>query len=411
MLRNINRIICFVLVLCFAFSMSSCYGLKGLFGADSEHVGSEETDSEQTEAIFYDYESIECKKSSGTKYGYYLFDNDDCSAISLGLPIEWTICEGDVGYDIVRDNENIGTLKNGRTNIMPNETVCYNETNVSTGVKYDWSIIFVDGEFVHRIVYSCKIDKKDCVMTLEVGYDELDELALKRARFSLSIKEIRTDPGFETINLSASSKGKPILILGNSFIGSSRVGAILERMCKAGGKTEHQILWESRGMATVSNQWSDYLNQMRNGDFAAVFMCGFYGSEDVSAFKTFVDACKVSSTPLVIFPAHNESKGPVAAKRYSNVYYLSWKLELDTLIASGVDRWDLCIDDYHKHSQPLAGYVGAHMIYRALFGEVPPILSQYDEVSYSTIAKKLGDYSQTGVIWLVKDDVAVHKMY
>ena len=410
MLRNINRIICFALVLCFAFSMSSCYGLKGLFGADSEHVGSEETDSEETEAIFYDYESIECKKSSGTKYNYFVFDDDDIKALSLAFPMEWTISKGQYEHDVFRDNEKIGTVKTGKADTLQSETVCYSETGASSGINYEWSIIHTGVEFIHRIVYTCKIAGKSHSMTLEIGYDELNEIGLRRARFSPSIKNISTDPGFGTINLSASSKGKPILILGNSFIGSSRVGAILERMCKAGGKTEHQILWESRGMATVSNQWSDYLNQMRNGDFAAVFMCGFYGSGDVSAFKSFVDACEASNTTLVIFPAHNESNGSSAASTYRSLHFLNWKGELDTLIASGVDRWDLCIDDYHRHSQPLAGYVGAHMIYRALFGEVPPILSQYDEVSYSTITQKLGDYSQTGAIWVVKDDVAVHKM-
>ena len=404
MLRNINRIMCFVLVLCFSFSMSSCYRLKDFFGKYTDQTDLNNTDSEQTEPISYGYESIECKKSNGTKFGYYVFD-DSCFAISIGLPVEWTICEKDTGYDIVRDNENIGTLKNGRTSIMPNETVCYNETDVSSGVRCDWSIILVDGEFFHRIIYSSKINKKDCVMTLEVGYSELDAISLKRARYSLSVKETRTDPGLGTINLSAKPGEKPILILGNSFIGSSRVGAILQSMCDASGNNNYQIIWESRGMATVSNNWNDYIYEMQSGSFAAVFMCGFYGSEDVSAFKTFLEACQVSNTPLVIFPAHNEGNGAAAANRYSTVYYLAWEHELNMLISSGVDMWDLCIDDYHGHSRPLAGYVGAHMIYRSLFGEMPPILSQYDDVSYSTVVQKLGDYSETACITLIEENI------
>ena len=57
----------------------------------------------------------------------------------------------------------------------------------------------------------------------------------------------------------------------------------------------------------------------------------------------------------------------------------------------GIDTWDFCIDDQHKHSTPLAGYVGAHMIYRAIFGEIPKKYQSnyFDSASYYAT---LGDY-------------------
>ena len=50
---------------------------------------------------------------------------------------------------------------------------------------------------------------------------------------------------------------------------------------------------------------------------------------------------------------------------------LSWKEEIDALISGGVRYDDMCMNDMHQHSTPLAGYVGAHLIYRNLFDKIP----------------------------------------
>ncbi len=402
-MKNLNRIICLVLVLSFAFSLSSCKSDYESFEAESG--------TSKANAKVSGYEDIECKTSKGTKFRYFSFDDKDNYVLSLSLPVEWTIDADDVGYSLSRDGEKIGSIKLGRTINMPTETVCYHEKNSSEGVAYEWSIISNGNTFTHRIVYDCKMGENNRSITLDVKYEDLDELALKKARFSSSIKKSRTDSGLGTINLSARPGEKPILILGNSFVGSSRVGAIFESMCEASSKNRYDVIWDSQGMATVSQNWSEYEEPMRNGSYAAVFMCGFYGSGDVIAFERFVDLCKASNTPIVIFPAHNESNGANAANSYSYAHYLNWKGELDTLISNGVDRWDLCVDDYYDHSLPLAGYVGAHMIYRTLFGEMPPILNEYDNGLYhSTVTQKLGDYVQTGCVSLIDGDVSIYKM-
>ena len=104
---------------------------------------------------------------------------------------------------------------------------------------------------------------------------------------------------------------------------------------------------------------------------------------------------------LVIFPAHNENATVIqrAIDSDDTLYYLPWRDEINALIGAGVDFWDMCINDMHKHSTPLAGYVGAHMIYRAIFGEVPGDVYISDEVNADTIKEKLGEtYVTTGVI-------------
>ena len=60
-----------------------------------------------------------------------------------------------------------------------------------------------------------------------------------------------------------------------------------------------------------------------------------------------------------------------------------------------MDRWDLCINDMHLHSTPLAGYVGAHMIYRAMYGELPEAPMQIS-INQSYIDSILGDYAYVG---------------
>ncbi len=170
-------------------------------------------------------------------------------------------------------------------------------------------------------------------------------------------------------------------------------------MCLESGKTDYDIIDESVGYAEVSHSWGDYLPFMTAGRYAAVFMCGFYGADDVLALKQYKDACATSNTPLVIFPAHNESYGDDAADSYPDLMYLNWKGEIDHLITDGIQRSDFCIDDMHQHSTPLAGYVGAHMIYRAIYGEIPKC------GAYSDLAAKLGDYADTGRILLIKSPI------
>jgi hypothetical protein len=94
-----------------------------------------------------------------------------------------------------------------------------------------------------------------------------------------------------------------------------------------------------------------------------------------------------------MFPAHNENDIVIADALKSDPapLCLNWKKELNFLIESGVDRWDLCFDDYYAHSKPLAGYVGAHMIYRALYGEAPKISLQ-TSISQNSVNQILGDY-------------------
>lgn len=403
MIKRSIKLLCMSIVFCFCFSFMSCLN-KNINETETSDI-KENVDP----AVLYDYKNIECKTSKGTKGTYFSFDDTASDVIVISLPIEWTLKASAKGYDILRNGKNIGVLMPIKKDIATDETSCESENDSNAGVRSFWNIIYFEGKFTHRVVYTCTIGGIERALTLEVDYAELDEYALKRVKYSMFVKQARTDAQMDTIDISARAGEKPILILGNSFVGTSRVGEIFDKMCNASSKNKYEVIWDSQGMATVSNNWEEYKYDMKHGRYAAVFMCGFYRTEDVDAFKTFVDLCKRSDTPIVIFPAHNERYGDSAANTYSDVYYLNWKGELDALITSGVDRWDLCEDDYYDHSRPLAGYVGAHMIYRAVFNEMPPILEDYGSVSHSEVTKKLGNYARTGSIDLIEDGVTVYK--
>ena len=120
-------------------------------------------------------------------------------------------------------------------------------------------------------------------------------------------------------------------------------------------------------------------------------MCGFYGdmNHELGIIKR---ACEKSGTKLIIFPAHNENSGMVtkAMEAYPDLLCINWKREIEQLIVEGRSKWDFCYDDEHLHSTPLAGYVGAMMIWRAIWGEMPAV--EVEDIPQDYYDSILGSY-------------------
>ena len=59
------------------------------------------------------------------------------------------------------------------------------------------------------------------------------------------------------------------------------------------------------------------------------------------------------------------------------------------------------MNDGSEHSTPLAGYVGASMIYRALYGKMPTAEITYGKcgISQESVNRLLGEYVETGLIY------------
>ncbi len=334
----------------------------------------------------------------------YLAYEGDCCALGMKLPTALRLMPAtDKSCAITASGVEVGSYVVGDTTVSDRYLSLkqrtfqadLGEVSVEYSLRADPAISDINERYFHKYVFRYTAEGVSRTVTLTLKYPYIDDGAIEQLEDSIFLRETHNDLHMGAVSLTAADRGKPILILGNSFIGTSDIGAILQSMCDAGHKNDYPVVAVSVGYAEIADSWGDYLAPMRNGEYAAVFMCGFYGSDDVEAFGDYVDACHASGTPIAMFPAHNEGNGGLAVRRYPDVLCLNWKEEIDSLIAHGMQWSDFCIDDAHQHSNPLAGYVGAHMIYRALYGEMPSARACRE------LATQLGDYATTGRVPVV----------
>ncbi len=372
---------------------SACREATENSGEPETEIGSRNEETTVDYSNDLGYLELEPVSIRNTVFGNFVF-GEEGTALQIPLPVEWTVLpEDDGSYSMMREGRTAGRLYAGERDasmvILRQESFLHGDADCQWEILLDAEADSADARYYHRFVYGYTVSGVEHRVTLMVSYRELDDVNAQKCANAFSLVQCRTPNYLNALPLSANAKGKNILILGNSFVNSSKIGTILSQMCQ--GKP-YGVEGVSVGYATVSKSWASYLPAMRNGEYAAVLMCGFYGESDVTAFYAYVEACKASGTPIAILPAHNEQYGGSAATKYPNVPFLDWKTEINVLIMQGVSWDDFCVDDAHKHSKPLAGYVGAHMIYRALFGENPPALSSYESLPHSYVAQKLGDY-------------------
>lgn len=228
------------------------------------------------------------------------------------------------------------------------------------------------------------------MMFWNIDYTELDDAAAERLATSLA-KNYNTD----LVHPSQGNGSKKIAILGNSFVhhSFSGIGVLLEDMLTQGNKdyTVEVVCKGGQGLQAFSSDEA-LLNRIRSGEFCYVFQCGYYSAEAARKLSVIQQACDDSDTKLVIFPAHNEQMPHIIEARlgHDRAYYLDWKSEVQSFIDNGANRWLFCYDDAHQHSTLLAGYVGAHMIYRSLFKEVPPALTDFVPLPMEHVRSILG---------------------
>jgi len=320
--------------------------------------------------------------------------------LHLDLPFDWSVEEQDEGgYRIMRNGSAIGTLtvggKQGSSDWKLLDTDFSQGNTVLREHYLEKDGIGETLRFRHRYYFRFTEDMKRRIMTMTVDYSELDEdAAMHLFESSGVISKALLDPGFGTLS---NAQWGSIAILGNSFISTSKIGGILYDMHTQSGKACY-VDAMSRGYAHIDTYVNDsyLMEEIENGKYDAVFICGVNSNHYLGRLK---EICEVSDTALVIFPAHNEPQGNIdsAVAAYPEIQLMDWKGEIDALINDGRDKWDFCIDDAHLHSTPLAGYVGAHMIYRAIWGEVPTGESAYG-VTQEEIDKVLGEYASTGCV-------------
>lgn len=381
----------------------------GLSESGTETDEKTDTDTEVLEEAdpFEDasYEDIKRQKARSYQSNCFGFQEDQ-TYLQLNYPNRWKLRETDVGYEITLSNALIGYIFSGEVDDAANWKIVNSESSKKNGISVTKYIERKKGTktFRYRYVYEYTVGETAHTVTLTAAYAELDETGEQKLFDDVTYID-QYSSGSRGV-LSASGEPASILILGNSFIATSDIGNILREMLTQNGKA-CSVEAISRGYAEVETYANDseLLTRIRRGDYDMVFICGFYDNAEVENLDVIRKTCNRSKTQLVIFPAHNENAGVIAYARetYPSLVCLDWKNEIDLLIKSGVSTRDFCIDDQHQHSTPLAGYVGAHMIYRAIYNELPTRPMRYALVQ-SEIDSILGNYAYVGSVRNLTDD-------
>lgn len=377
--------------------------IKGAFGNDQSNT-TDTNDTNNDKVIAEggkDYTELDCRVPEAYSPKTFAITQKRHS-LTLDLPSDWTFSKNsDGGYDILRDGTKIGNVRYGE--IEDDEWISVKKKTVPTalyGVKYSIEkYLYKIETFRHSFEYSYTEDLCEMTVTLTVEYEELDEGTVEKLLYDPTLKSLTTETNIGA--LLDIPQNRPVVFIGNSFIGSSQVATIFKEMVKKEGKSL-TVTTRSYGGAQLSDfvSNSSLMNEIRSGAFGTIFLCGFYGGYSQTDMQFMVEACQKGNTTVVIFPAHNENSNSIrlAKKYFPDLTCIDWKSEVDALIANGVDPLDMYVEDAHHHSTTLAGYVGAQMAYRAIFGEIPT-KQLSDTISTSYVKSKLGDYVERGFVY------------
>ena len=370
---------------------------------DSEAHTPESSPEDETQDT--GYMDLECREPEG--YDYQLFANSgNVRVLSLQLPDDWSFEKASDGVlAIKRDGNVIGKMlycSEGNSTswvTVDSSSATVNDVTMQTNVEKNTG----NGSYRYRICFTYNDEGEEKTVTLVTSYDEISQATLSKLKLSLRFKKVGFEPEIGLIDIEKSVSNS-VLIVGNSFINSSKVGYILEEMIRKSGKRTY-VEHISRGYAHVDTYAEDeyLIERIRSGDFGAVFVCGYYSNDQAEHLATIKDACDVSGASLFMFPAHNEQESSITyvQKQVDGVHLINWKSEIQSFISSGGNQWDFCINDAHLHSTPLAGYIGAHMIYRAIFGELPSCQVS-DYVTQAQVDAKLPGYAKSGMTYVTK---------
>lgn len=385
-------------------TLSSCKFISSVFPAldtDSNLSGEDLNNKDVTENEDDDFLMIHCRSASDyTEKNFGLKESKEL--FRLTVPVEWKFSKEDNrAYTITRDGAKIGTIIWGNVSDSDEWTTVSTSNNSTDGILIKQDIEkFGSGDslnFRFRFSYTYTDSAAQQELTLTVNYSEVDSSTLTELIKGIGLVSI---DDFTRFNDLSNLKDSSILILGNSFINYSKIGAILNEMAEANDKSL-QVNAISRGYATVNTYISDgaIMSDIENGVYSAVFICGLYSSSEVKNLGILKSACENSGTTLVVFPAHNEKVDVIANAKlnHNDLYFMDWKEEINSFIETGIDKYTFCYNDTYSHSNSLAGYVGAHMIYRAIYGEAP-VEAISATISQEYVNSILGSYVQLSFI-------------
>ena len=325
--------------------------------------------------------------------------------LKLKFYLDWErIDDGEGGCSLWRDGTEIGRIIVGEVPDATEWKMVYRKDSVPAVLNVtEYLERCGTGEtlrFRHRFCYRYTECGEEYLITLTLNYGEADTYVQNQLRDNALFIEHHTDPMYGALS---HLQNKPIIVLGNSFIASSCIDYIYNEIAAKSGKLPMMDA-QARGYASISTYANDsaLLARIAKGEWSAVFLCGFYGRDETSV-GIIKNACNKSNTQLIIFPAHNESDAMLntSISPHPELLKINWKREIDLLIGEGRSKWDFCINDAHSHSTELAGYVGAMMIWRAIYGEMPSVDINDTYLPQDNYDAILGDYLTSPAIKLI----------
>ncbi len=414
-----KKLICLILILTTLFCTVSCENTsEAIVDAALDKTATQATDSSQpngdtppdtpttkkeaeSEKVVKERHNIDAiQRTSVRSWREIGFSFDDATrAIAVNVPSDWTLSEkSPKTYSILRNGKEIGKITSELPQNVKEITEVAKSTSNAITTKHEIHLIETDTEYIYRhsFTFAMEYGTKILASRLQVDYGELDDAAAKHILESVAKVEHRE--GNIKIPVTRSNGKNKILIIGNSFVNTSGISNFLKNFIASGKKNTSVYTNVINGAVMRKYATEDILEPIRSGKYSVVFLCGLYYDADIPVIGTFLEACEKGGAVLVVFPAHNERypQIPNAKNKYPNVIFLDWKQEIDDIIARGVNYWEFCEDDAYHHSKSPAGYIGAHMIYTALFDEIP---AEYTgtRITMTKIRQLVGDdYIKTG---------------
>ena len=245
-------------------------------------------------------------------------------------------------------------------------------------VFYDiyWYQVDKKDTFYRHFEFNAKYFEDEFNFYLRVNYAELDTGATNyMARNALPITK-----GDSIRPYSESTGSKAILFLEGVDASLATVSTHLNDMFQQSKKGLFaDAAFLPNGSVEDFPSMKHYQKAIRQGQYSHVFVNGFYETDDCStALGLLKECCAASNTELVLFPSYSESWDIIDEARefHPDIPLLDWKAEMHRLITSGISVSDLCYPSFRNTTNEVGGYSGAHLVYRTLFRERPPMVSE-----------------------------------
>ena len=197
----------------------------------------ETTESEtEPQLVDTDYLTIDCTEPKSYTTRYFVLPESPF-ALLLHLSEDWSLeKQSKTVFKIRTNGRYVGMVvfgsdgEDGDWNVLSTDTMTSNKMQIEINIEKSISTL----AYRHRICFTFSENNETYKISLMADYQELSEKAISKLELYSSYKRIGSNPQLGVINIENSRDS--VLIVGNSFINSSKIGNILTEMVSGSGK-------------------------------------------------------------------------------------------------------------------------------------------------------------------------------